>query len=74
MSGRGQRCGHRRAPLDSVSLLLPLVDLLSWLKTYSLSLTVISAAIDTLCQLGSSDDIKQTQVEQQGWPASRGCL
>lgn len=72
MSRRGRsRCGHRRAPVDSV-LLLPPVDLLSWLKTFSLSLTLISAAIDTLCQLGSSDDIKQTQVEQLVWPPSRG--
>lgn len=52
---------------------LPPVELLSWLKTFSLSLTMISAAIDTLCQLGSSDDIKQTQVEQRTTcPSSRG--
>lgn len=52
---------------------LPPAELLSWLKTFSLSLTMISAAIDTLCQLGSSDDIKQTQVEQRATcPSSRG--
>lgn len=38
-------------------------DLMSRLKTFSLSLEVICAAVETLCQLGYSDDIKQTQVE-----------
>ena len=37
-------------------------DLMSWLKTFTLSLEVISAAVETLYQLGSSEDIKQTQV------------
>ncbi|XP_077468877.1 condensin-2 complex subunit D3 [Stigmatopora argus] len=37
-------------------------DLISWLKSFTMSLEVISAAIDTLCQFGSSDDVKQTQV------------
>lgn len=35
---------------------------MSWLKTLTLSLEVISAAIETLYQLGSSEDVKQTQV------------
>uniref|UniRef100_A0A4W6DQ61 Non-SMC condensin II complex, subunit D3 n=1 Tax=Lates calcarifer TaxID=8187 RepID=A0A4W6DQ61_LATCA len=37
-------------------------DLMSWLKTFTLSLEVISAAVETLYQLGCSDDIKQTQA------------
>uniref|UniRef100_A0A3Q3JDK2 Condensin complex subunit 1 C-terminal domain-containing protein n=1 Tax=Monopterus albus TaxID=43700 RepID=A0A3Q3JDK2_MONAL len=37
-------------------------DLISRLKTFTLSLEVISAAVDTLYQLGHSEDIKQTQV------------
>lgn len=37
-------------------------DLMSCLKTFTLSLEVICAAVETLCQLGYSDDIKQTQV------------
>ncbi|XP_054885394.1 condensin-2 complex subunit D3 isoform X2 [Poeciliopsis prolifica] len=37
-------------------------DLMSWLKTFSLSLEVISAAMQTLYQLGCSEDIKQTQA------------
>lgn len=37
-------------------------DLMRWLKSFSMSLELISAAIDTLQQLGSSDDVKQTQV------------
>lgn len=37
---------------------------MSWLKTFSLSLKVICAAVETLCQFGRSEDIKQTQV----WP------
>lgn len=37
-------------------------DLMSRLKTFTLSLEVICAAVETLCQLGYSDDIKQTQV------------
>uniref|UniRef100_A0A3Q3WCI5 Condensin-2 complex subunit D3 n=1 Tax=Mola mola TaxID=94237 RepID=A0A3Q3WCI5_MOLML len=36
-------------------------DLMSWLKTFTLSLEVICAAVETLCQLGRSEDIKQTQ-------------
>eukprot|EP00066_Takifugu_rubripes_P012190 XP_011601456.1 PREDICTED: condensin-2 complex subunit D3 [Takifugu rubripes] len=36
-------------------------DLMSRLKTFTLSLEVICAAVETLCQLGYSDDIKQTQ-------------
>ncbi|MEQ2288047.1 hypothetical protein AMECASPLE_018971 [Ameca splendens] len=38
------------------------VDLMSWLKTSSLSLEVISAATQSLYQLGYSDDIKRTQA------------
>ncbi|KAI3363176.1 hypothetical protein L3Q82_011545, partial [Scortum barcoo] len=37
-------------------------DLMSWLKTFTLSLEVISAAVETLHQLGRSEDIKQTQA------------
>ncbi|XP_014865764.1 PREDICTED: condensin-2 complex subunit D3 isoform X1 [Poecilia mexicana] len=37
-------------------------DLMSWLKTFSLSLEVISAAMQTLYQLGCSEDIKLTQA------------
>ncbi|XP_037530246.1 condensin-2 complex subunit D3 [Nematolebias whitei] len=37
-------------------------DLMSWLKTFSLSLEVISASVETLYHLGSSEDIKQTQA------------
>ncbi|GLD65173.1 condensin-2 complex subunit D3, partial [Lates japonicus] len=37
-------------------------DLMSWLKTFTLSLEVISAAVETLYQLGCSEDIKQTQA------------
>ncbi|XP_074503106.1 condensin-2 complex subunit D3 [Sebastes fasciatus] len=37
-------------------------DLMSWLKTFTLSLEVISAAMETLYQLGRSEDIKQTQA------------
>lgn len=35
---------------------------MSWLKTFTLSLEVISAAVETLYLLGCSEDIKQTQV------------
>lgn len=37
-------------------------DLMSWLKTFTLSLEVISAAVETLYHLGHSEDIKLTQV------------
>uniref|UniRef100_A0A3Q1H262 Condensin-2 complex subunit D3 n=1 Tax=Acanthochromis polyacanthus TaxID=80966 RepID=A0A3Q1H262_9TELE len=37
-------------------------DLMSWLKTFTLSLEVISAAVETLYQLGKNEDIKQTQA------------
>ncbi|XP_062286238.1 condensin-2 complex subunit D3 isoform X2 [Scomber scombrus] len=37
-------------------------DLMSWLKTFTLPLEVISAAVETLHQLGSSEDVKQTQA------------
>ncbi|XP_034081160.1 condensin-2 complex subunit D3 [Gymnodraco acuticeps] len=37
-------------------------DLMSWLKTFSLPLEVICAAVETLYQLGRSEDIKQTQA------------
>ncbi|XP_070772267.1 condensin-2 complex subunit D3 [Enoplosus armatus] len=37
-------------------------DLMSWLKTFTLSLEVICAAVETLHQLGRSEDIKQTQA------------
>lgn len=36
---------------------------MSWLKTFTLSLEVICAAVETLFQLGRSDSVKQTQVE-----------
>ncbi|KAM6922519.1 condensin-2 complex subunit D3 [Lycodopsis pacificus] len=36
------------------------VDLMSWLKTFTLSLEVICAAVETLYQLGRSEDVKQT--------------
>ncbi|KAK2823917.1 hypothetical protein Q5P01_021092 [Channa striata] len=37
-------------------------DLISWVKTFTLSLEMISAAVETLYQLGRSDYIKQTQA------------
>ncbi|XP_069578567.1 condensin-2 complex subunit D3 [Brachyistius frenatus] len=37
-------------------------DLMSWLKTFTLSLEVISAAVETLYQFGHGEDIKQTQA------------
>uniref|UniRef100_A0A3Q2X804 Non-SMC condensin II complex, subunit D3 n=1 Tax=Hippocampus comes TaxID=109280 RepID=A0A3Q2X804_HIPCM len=37
-------------------------DLMRWLKSFSMSLELISAAIDTLQQLGRSDDVKETQA------------
>lgn len=37
-------------------------DLMSWLKTFTLSLDVISAAVETLYQYGHSEDIKRTQA------------
>uniref|UniRef100_A0A3P8WQ73 Non-SMC condensin II complex, subunit D3 n=1 Tax=Cynoglossus semilaevis TaxID=244447 RepID=A0A3P8WQ73_CYNSE len=37
-------------------------DLMSRLKRFDMSLEVISAAVDTLFQLGRDEDIKQTQV------------
>ncbi|XP_029922361.1 condensin-2 complex subunit D3 [Myripristis murdjan] len=37
-------------------------DLMSLLKTFNLSLELISAAIETLFQFGRSDDVKQTQA------------
>ncbi|XP_034537815.1 condensin-2 complex subunit D3 isoform X2 [Notolabrus celidotus] len=37
-------------------------ELMSWLKTFMLSLEVISAAVETLHQLGRCEDIKQTQA------------
>ncbi|XP_047460078.1 condensin-2 complex subunit D3 [Mugil cephalus] len=37
-------------------------ELMSWLKTFSLSLDVINAAVETLHQFGRSEDIKQTQA------------
>ncbi|XP_035770877.1 condensin-2 complex subunit D3 [Neolamprologus brichardi] len=37
-------------------------DLMSWLKTFTLPLEVISSAVETLYQFGCSDDIKQTQA------------
>lgn len=35
---------------------------MSWLKTFTLSLEVICAAVETLYQFGCSEDIKETQV------------
>ncbi|XP_059903948.1 condensin-2 complex subunit D3 [Gadus macrocephalus] len=37
-------------------------ELMSWLKTMELSLEVMSAAMETLFQLGRKEDIKQTQA------------
>ncbi|XP_041646222.1 condensin-2 complex subunit D3 isoform X2 [Cheilinus undulatus] len=37
-------------------------DLMSLLKTFTLSLEVISAAVETLYQFGCSEDVKQTQA------------
>ncbi|KAM9809913.1 condensin-2 complex subunit D3 isoform X2 [Syngnathus typhle] len=37
-------------------------DLMPWLKSFTMSLEAISAAIDTLHQIGSSEDVKQTQA------------
>uniref|UniRef100_A0AAX7VLI2 Condensin complex subunit 1 C-terminal domain-containing protein n=1 Tax=Astatotilapia calliptera TaxID=8154 RepID=A0AAX7VLI2_ASTCA len=37
-------------------------DLMSWLKTFTLPLEVISSAVQTLYQFGCSEDIKQTQA------------
>ncbi|XP_039478021.1 condensin-2 complex subunit D3 isoform X1 [Oreochromis aureus] len=37
-------------------------DLMSWLKTFTLPLEVISSAVETLYQFGCSEDIKQTQA------------
>ncbi|KAL7383049.1 hypothetical protein ABVT39_003969 [Epinephelus coioides] len=37
-------------------------DLMSWLKAFTLSLEVITAAVETLYQLGCSEDVKQTQA------------
>nr|XP_057933189.1 condensin-2 complex subunit D3 isoform X3 [Doryrhamphus excisus] len=37
-------------------------DLMSWLKTFTMSLEVVSAAIEALHQLGGSEDVKQTQA------------
>ncbi|XP_073337425.1 condensin-2 complex subunit D3 [Pagrus major] len=37
-------------------------DLMCWLKGFTLSLEVISAAVETLLQFGRSEDIKQTQA------------
>uniref|UniRef100_UPI003AAC27D5 condensin-2 complex subunit D3 n=1 Tax=Centroberyx gerrardi TaxID=166262 RepID=UPI003AAC27D5 len=37
-------------------------DLMSWLKSFSQSLEVISAGVETLFQLGRSEDIQQTQA------------
>jgi len=50
-------------PLKSLLLsYLTLADLTSWLKAFNLSLEGIRAAVQTLYQLGHSEDIKQTQV------------
>ncbi|XP_030581686.1 condensin-2 complex subunit D3 isoform X2 [Archocentrus centrarchus] len=37
-------------------------DLMSWLKTFTLPLEMISSAVETLYQLGCSEDMKQTQA------------
>ncbi|XP_036980701.1 condensin-2 complex subunit D3 [Acanthopagrus latus] len=37
-------------------------DLMCWLKSFTLSLEVISASVETLLQFGRSEDIKQTQA------------
>lgn len=46
----------------SLSHRLSAADLMSWLKTFTLPLEVISSAVQTLYQFGCSEDIKQTQV------------
>lgn len=38
---------------------------MSWLKSFTLSLEVISAAVEALYQLGCSEDVKQTQVGER---------
>lgn len=48
----------------SLSHRLSAADLMSWLKTFTLPLEVISSAVETLYQFGCSDDIKQTQVRE----------
>lgn len=47
--------------LCSSPLLFP-GDLMSWLKTFTLPIEVISVAVETLYHYGSCEDIKQTQV------------
>ncbi|XP_049592044.1 condensin-2 complex subunit D3 [Syngnathus scovelli] len=37
-------------------------DMMRWLKSFTMSLEAISAAIDTLHQIGSSEDVEQTQA------------
>ncbi|XP_071370870.1 condensin-2 complex subunit D3, partial [Centroberyx affinis] len=37
-------------------------DLMSWLKSFSQSLEVISSGVETLFQLGRSEDVQQTQA------------
>uniref|UniRef100_A0A669ELN4 Non-SMC condensin II complex, subunit D3 n=1 Tax=Oreochromis niloticus TaxID=8128 RepID=A0A669ELN4_ORENI len=48
--------------LPYVSHHLFAADLMSWLKTFTLPLEVISSAVETLYQFGCSEDIKQTQA------------
>uniref|UniRef100_A0A671VZS1 Non-SMC condensin II complex, subunit D3 n=1 Tax=Sparus aurata TaxID=8175 RepID=A0A671VZS1_SPAAU len=37
-------------------------DLMCWLKSFTLSLEVISASVETLLQFGRSEDVKETQA------------
>uniref|UniRef100_A0A665TJ03 Non-SMC condensin II complex, subunit D3 n=1 Tax=Echeneis naucrates TaxID=173247 RepID=A0A665TJ03_ECHNA len=53
--------GDIAAHLNEDSKSMIIVDLMSWLKSFTLSLELISAAVETLYLLGCSEDIKQTQ-------------
>uniref|UniRef100_A0A665T7H5 Non-SMC condensin II complex, subunit D3 n=1 Tax=Echeneis naucrates TaxID=173247 RepID=A0A665T7H5_ECHNA len=54
--------GDIAAHLNEDSKSMIIVDLMSWLKSFTLSLELISAAVETLYLLGCSEDIKQTQA------------
>ncbi|XP_061601386.1 condensin-2 complex subunit D3 [Cololabis saira] len=62
-------CCHMLSVMGDIAVLLNedtkeriIADLMSWLKTFTLSLEVINAAVQALYQLGCSEDIKQTQA------------
>ncbi|XP_028278465.1 condensin-2 complex subunit D3 [Parambassis ranga] len=54
--------GHIAPHLNSDTKERIVTDLMSWLKTFTLSLEVISAGVEMLSQLGCCDDLKQTQA------------